>query len=310
MRRLFLSVVLASVVLAYGVPLLAQSPAQQVLEDARTIERVAEVSRRDFPQDILRRIATEDLELLRGKKSDGTYTYARYERDGAGRIEETYTIRTEGKDRTAKLRFKGDFVYRLIIQAPTRRLLVAKNRRVRLERVDLEYEPLGGSPAFDTRTFDEWLEPGARKTIDLPAIARNLNVVVYARLDEESGPANLELTLLKARVSDNSDSPYAVGVQNIKAMFRALDNGDRASVRSLAASLKSAMGGGLPSTSVSSPVPTFSVPTAPTPAGVQSDELYRELQAIEDALTGTTDERRGGLDRLHQLIRRTRPSGQ
>ena len=35
-------------------------------------------------------------------------------------------------------------------------------------------------------------------------------------------------------------------------------------------------------------------------------ELYTELQAIEDLLTGNETERRQGLDRLHQLVRKLR----
>ncbi|HXI14187.1 MAG TPA: hypothetical protein VNM92_16305 [Thermoanaerobaculia bacterium] len=290
-----------------AVRLQAQDAAHQVSEDARAIERVAEVSGRDLPVEVLRRIATEDLELLRGKQPDGTYSYARHEREEAGRIEETYTIRTEGKDRTAKLRLKGDFVYRLVIQAPSRRLLVAKNRRVRLERVDLEYQPTGGRPVFDSQTFDEWLEPGARKTIDLPAIARNLNVVLYARLDEDSGPANLELTLLKARVSDNRDSPYADAVQYIKSILRALDKGDGATVRSLASSLRDAAGGSPRAVTGDLTARGHSTSEVSSREPVLTNELHRELQDIEDSLTGTAEERRIGLDRLHQLIRRTRP---
>jgi len=35
-------------------------------------------------------------------------------------------------------------------------------------------------------------------------------------------------------------------------------------------------------------------------------DLYNELQAIEDLLTGNETERRQGLDRLHQLVRKLR----
>ncbi|MFP5246826.1 MAG: hypothetical protein ACLGH0_09035, partial [Thermoanaerobaculia bacterium] len=35
-------------------------------------------------------------------------------------------------------------------------------------------------------------------------------------------------------------------------------------------------------------------------------EMQTELQLIEDLLTGSENERREGLDRLHQLIRRMR----
>ena len=37
-----------------------------------------------------------------------------------------------------------------------------------------------------------------------------------------------------------------------------------------------------------------------------SADIQGELQAIEDLMTGTEGERRQGVDRLHQLIRRLR----
>ena len=43
----------------------------------------------------------------------------------------------------------------------------------------------------------------------------------------------------------------------------------------------------------------------PAPARAEPD-VAGELQAIEDLLTGTEVERRQGLDRLHQLLRRLR----
>jgi hypothetical protein len=36
-------------------------------------------------------------------------------------------------------------------------------------------------------------------------------------------------------------------------------------------------------------------------------EIYTDLQAIEDLLTGTEAEKRQGLDKLHQLVRKLRP---
>jgi len=44
----------------------------------------------------------------------------------------------------------------------------------------------------------------------------------------------------------------------------------------------------------------------PSPAAADFPAIVRELQAIEDLMTGTETERREGLDRLHQLLRRMR----
>jgi hypothetical protein len=46
--------------------------------------------------------------------------------------------------------------------------------------------------------------------------------------------------------------------------------------------------------------------TAPATDTAARLELQTELQMIEDLLTGTEPERREGMDRLHQMIRRLR----
>jgi hypothetical protein len=55
------------------------------------------------------------------------------------------------------------------------------------------------------------------------------------------------------------------------------------------------------------PVPSASEMTVTAPPDSASRlELQTELQMIEDLLTGTDAEKRQGLDRLHQLIRKMR----
>ncbi len=70
----------------------AEVPVQRVADDARVIDRVAEVSKRDLPDGLLKRLVNEDIELLRGKRADGTYEYATYERLEAGRIAQDFSI--------------------------------------------------------------------------------------------------------------------------------------------------------------------------------------------------------------------------
>ena len=50
-------------------------------------------------------------------------------------------------------------------------------------------------------------------------------------------------------------------------------------------------------------MPTMDVTAPPIAA---SADIQGELQAIEDLMTGTEAERRQGVDRLHQLLRRLR----
>ena len=292
----------------------AQVNVQRVADDAIVLDRVAEVGKRDMPRDLMKRIIAEDIDLLRGKRADGTYEYARYERIEAGRIDESFSIHPrENDDNLQKVELKGAFVYRLIVGSPSRRLVVTKNRRVWVERVELEYVPEGSSTTKTQSTpIEAWLDPGAVRPIDFPEIARQATARVFARADKQAGYGNLVLTLVQARVVDNPDSPYADAVASAKAVQRALENGDVASVRAMATRMRDTLRVSGVTAVVTAPAPQpsttgrIAAPTTlePTP----TLEIYLELQAIEDLLTGQADERREGLDKLHQLVRRLRPS--
>jgi hypothetical protein len=179
---------------------------------------------------------------------------------------------------------------------------VRKNRPVWIERVDLDYIGERGSQTErESIEIKQWLKPGEFRPVDLPQIARQATARVVASVEKDSGYGNVELTLIKARIVDNADSPYADAVASAKAVQRALDNNDIPSMRSMAQRMRSALG------RTAAPAPA-QVPVQPQPAPAPrvDRELRDELQAIEDLLTGSEQERREGMDRLHQLLRRLR----
>jgi hypothetical protein len=284
-------------------------PAARVADDAKAIDRVAEMSRKDLPVAVLRRIINEDIDLLRGKRSDGTYQYARYDRMESGRFSDSFSIQPADSDRLVQVDIHGQFVYRVILEVPTRRLLVTKNRRLWIDHIDIEYIPEGAS-ATKTQSVkvETWLEPGQSKPIDFAEIARQATVRVFARADKATGYGNLAVTLVEARVFDNPDSPYADAVSSAKAIVRGLDHSDISSIRSMAqrmvVDLRPSEGAPVVRSIdiIAKPVSEPSV----TPAPAMPSDVYTELQAIEDLMTGTDAERRQGLDRLHQLLRRLR----
>jgi hypothetical protein len=106
--------------------------------------------------------------------------------------------------------------------------------------------------------------------------------------------------LIQARVFDHPDSPYADAVASEKAILRALDNGDTGSMRAMASRI------------INDLQPAVAAEGGGTQKNVEvvaprvDADLYNELQAIEDLLTGNETERRQGLDRLHQLVRKLR----
>jgi hypothetical protein len=290
-------------------------PVERVAEDARVIDRVAEVSKRDLPRDLLRRIIDEDIDLLRGKRNDGSYQYAGYERFEAGRNAETFSIQpNKDKEKLDTAQIRGQLVYRVILDSPSRRLLVTKNKRIWIDHVDVEYIPLGTSlTKHQDVKVETWLAPGESKVIDFTDIARQATARVFARGDSDAGYGNVTLTLIQARIFDHPDSPYADAVASAKAIQRGLEHSEIPSIRSMAARMSADLQpAGTPATrtidvtSAINPRAVGSEPPAVTPPVAASADVYAELQSIEDLLTGSDSEKRQGLDRLHQLMRRLR----
>ncbi len=286
-------IILASILAA---TVAAEIPVARVIDDAKAIDRVAAASKHDMPHDLMRRILNDDIETLRGHRSDGTYEHACFERFDSGRVSQSFSV--QPKDQTLEIR--GSFVYKLQIEAPSRRMLMmTKNRRVYLDRVEIDYLPVTGAQTTQKMKLDTWLEPGQSKTVDFEAIARQATVRLFAHADEKEGYGNLVLALVQARVFDNPDSPYADAVASAKAILRALDHDDVPSIRAMATRMANDLA---PNVSVSV------VAGAPARQAAEASlEIYAELQAIEDLLTGTEAERRQGIDRLHQLVRKLRP---
>lgn len=283
----------------------AQNVAQRVAEDAIVLDRVAQASKRDLPRDLLKRIVDEDIDLMRGKRSDGTYQYAAFERFDSGRISESFSIQSHS-DKMQSVEVKGAWVYRAVVEVPSRRLLVRKNNPVWIERVDFDFVGEKSS-ATEHQSIDvkAWQQPGEVRPLDLPAVARQATVHVIAYVDGKGGYSNIDVALIKAKIVDVPDSPYADVVASAKAVQRALDNGDIPSIRAMAQRMRSSLSSAAPVVPVrtaEAPRPAESVVEVRAP---QSDVLH-DLQTIEDLLTGSEQEKREGLDRLHQLIRKLR----
>lgn len=267
----------------------------RVSDDAKAIDRVVEISRgHDLPTDILQRLVSQDLDILRGRHADDTYDFASYERLEASRITGSYSIEPTGEDRLTRVETKGDFVYRVVLDMPNRRMIVTRNRPVFVDHLEVESMPMASSAATK-KTIDvkAWLQPGGSKVVDLDDIGRHTTVRLFARTDKKNGYGNIDVTLIQARVFDNPDSPYADAVSSAKAIGKALDHGDTASMRAMAQRI------------VADLQPMQAAGPAPASMSAPGD-VQGELQVIEDLLTGTEAERRQGVDRLHQLIRRLR----
>ena len=276
---------------------LAQTPMPRVAEDAKVIDRVAEASRKDLPQDLIKRIVNEDIDLLRGKRADGTYQFAAYDKMEASRVSQSYSVDPEKKETVLEVR--AAWAYRLVISAPSRRMVVTRNKHVYVDRAEIEYIPLNDSTKkYQTSRIGAWIEPGTSKNIEFNEIARQATVRVFTHADDSYG--NLDLALIQAKIFDDPASPYADAVASEKAILAAVDHNDLASIRAMAQRIAGSL-----QPNVAAQVPP--IPPQMTVTAPRADtEIYGGLQSIEDLLTGSDAERRQGLDRLHQLVRKLR----
>ena len=297
-----MKMILPSLLLTVTLSVSAQPQVSRVADDARVVDRVAEASHKDLPTDLLRRIVNEDIELLRGKRSDGSYQHAGYERMEASRSSESFSVDSEKKETVMEIR--GAFVYRLLINVPSRRMLITHNRRIYVDRVEIEIVPQSGNTRkTQTAKIGAWIEPGSSQTVDFDEIARQATVRVFSHGDE-AGYGNVSLTLTEARIFDDPTSPYADAVLSEKAILRGIEKNDIASIRAMAQRIAGTMAS----------VPTSAIPGRPSGPTMEvvapraDSDLYPELQAIEDLMTGSDVERRQGLDRLHQVVRKLRGS--
>jgi hypothetical protein len=279
----------------------------RVHEDALVLRRVLQVSKKEIPRDILKSIANESLEAIRGPRNDATYLWARHERDDAGKFSEGFTI--EAKNKPTFIRHRGEWVYRLTVHAPSRRYLVRRNQRVLIERIDFDITPIGTTPArVETVEVNEWIDPGGKRDFELSEIARVARVTVTARTQEKAGPAGLELTFTRAKLVDDPRSPYSRTAENLKLFLQRLEKGDRDNLQTLANLLVADPALGRTERSFDDSVRSEPILSeAEIGPGLSRSELYVELQTIQDLLTGSSEERIKGMDALHQLIRQVRP---
>ena len=281
-----------------AVPIEDQKSLRTVRLDAAVIRRVAEVTRRDLPKDILGRLIEEDINLLRGQVDESTFRYAHFEPIESGRISEGYSVRAGDEGRSDRSEFRARNVFALEISIPSRRMLVTRNADVLVEKVTLSWTDTQGIEQNEVFVVDRRIAAGEKHRIEFPEVAADALVSVFARGDGKT--ANMELELIKADLVDNASSPYFGSVQNAKLLREAIERRDVTAVQSLAATLEDRLAGLLGTAESAEKV------TASVENGIDDLDyldLYLKLENIEDLLRGTPSERDEAIERLQELTR-------
>ena len=308
------SLVVFAVLVALVRPATAQVNTFQAWEDAKVIRRVATVAGKGLPEELLTRMAEGIVTELRGKEPGGTWLWAFYTREEAGKTADSFALKPQkGEEAPSPVELRGTIGYKARIVVPSRRYLVARNRGVILERALIEYTNERGERSTEEFPLTTTVEPGKHTDLDLKEIAWNPVVRVWGFSDEKLGKkASIEIQIFKPKLVDNVKSPYLPAVQQALALPRAIDREDTTEVRKLCDSIVATLEGIDPAAAASAtamlsrseqPIDSMTVRSSVSVDG----GLNRKLQEIEDLLTGSEAERREGMDTLHQLVRSTRP---
>lgn len=310
------SLLLVASVASISLQASAQVNAFQAWEDARVIRRLATVAGKGMPEELLTKMAHSIVTDLRGKQPGGTWQWAYYTREEAGKAEESYGLKSrKGEETPAPVELKGSIGYRVRLSVPSRRYLIARNRGVEIQRAIVEYTNDKGEKVTEEFPANLKLTPGQHTDLDLAAFGWSPVVRVWAFSDEKLGKnASLSIQIFEPKLVDNIKSPYFNAVQQAHALPKAIDREDATEVRRLCDSIVTTIEGVNPEAAArvnallshgEAPLPEAS--PAAAPAGLDKGELNRKLQEIEDLLTGTEAEKAEGMTKLHQLVRTTRP---
>lgn len=301
---------LAAIALAalITVPLAAQvRNTERVQKNAWAMQRIAEVatSDRDMPRDLMHAMIEDSLSVLRGEAADGSYRWARYERNEAGRDTDRIALRGQGPQNPDSVEVSADLVYAMRIESPNRRLLVARNRRAYIDRIELDFRELGAFRRQEVISVGMWLEPGEGREYMLPEIARRATVKIVGWSDpEERGSAIIEVVWLHPELVDDAASPFRNSVATLKQLRSSVEERNREGTAQLASQLASQVGGVIPATAAA-PRTDMVVETTASRLPLDRDGLLYELRTIEELMRNRGVSARGTAEeRLRELIQR------
>jgi hypothetical protein len=277
----------------------------QVYEDVRVIRRVASVSGDDLPAKLLGQLIEENVERLRGRVDERNYAYATWTRQESSRVEDTKTVKKEKDGRSTIAEISAQAAYRLEISAPSRRYIAARNRPLQLESVIVEYWNAAGHRKTEQVDLNRSISPGEMTYLDLAELGWNVTARLKAKAAEESmGHGTVELALLAPTLVDEPTSPYAKPTANLLALTTAVREKDILEIRRLCDATTAFFDE--ISRQASGQVRPVGGAAAAT-RGIETSRLLAELRRIEDLLTGDEQQKRDGMDKLHQLIVYLRP---
>lgn len=205
--------------------------------DLKAFDRMAEFCDNLDPcAAVIRRVADENLEMLREPRGDGSYRWANLQRIEAGRrSSDGEIVKVHSEAELDTIAVAGQRIYSAIISVPKRRTMFSSNNKVWVRDLVVESEMVDGR----TRTYEipvgEWIEPEDSRTVPLEDVALKARVV--ARLGVQTGNTKsaAEVTILEASLVDDPRNPYYPFVRQFKGIGEvvAARRPDRSQLRTL-----------------------------------------------------------------------------
>lgn len=189
----------------------------QLALDLRVLARIVDVSK-DLEQQrqVIDAILAERIEMLREPKGDGTYRWARLQREEEGRVTHQEAIERVSTERELqRASVSAPRAYRLMVVVPPKRNLISSNNRVYVKSAVLEWTAFDGTLETTELPIDAWVNPGETHAVALPAIAKSAKASLNLGVESGSKKAVAEVALLQAKLVDDESSPYFPAVRRL-----------------------------------------------------------------------------------------------
>jgi hypothetical protein len=188
--------------------------------DFKAIYRMAEFCDNLEPcAPVIRKVAEQNLDMLREPRSDGSYRWASFQRIEAGRVtveKEIIKVNTEATLDVIELTGKRSF--RVVVSAPKKRSLVSSNSKVFVRDVVAEVTGVDGKARTVEIPVGVWVNPGDSHSVPLDDIAISARVKVNVGVESGGKKAVASVALLQAGLVDDPLNPYHPAVKRLVAI--------------------------------------------------------------------------------------------
>lgn len=198
---------------------------ETVSNDLKAIGRVASLSRNlTETRQVMEAIVDENIENFREPAGDGTYRWANYQREEAGRIKDERTVdRIHTEEKLTTVTISGSRAYRVLVSVPRKKGFIAENNPVFIRNIVAEWTGFDGARHQQDIPVNAWVKPGDSHGVPLPEIGKNVKAILNLGAENSEKKAVAEVALMQARLVDDPTSPNFPVVRRLLGIKALLD---------------------------------------------------------------------------------------